>query len=311
MKASPVISIRLDTMTDFDTDLDALLSLDRPDDYARWRDQKLAQAPRRLEELVVEVRDPRQLSLAEHQAIIERCRRANLAIYVTALGDDPDKAIPARLGARFGLGQLDHNPGADEDAITALSVQTDARRQGYIPYTDRPLAWHTDGYYNSPGRQINAFILHCVRPAAAGGINGLIDPEMLYIRLRELSPVHIAALTHPSAMTIPPNIVDGVELRPTSVGPVFRRGEGGHLALRYTDRRRNIQWRPDADTEAAVEALRSLLDDPFTPRFEARLEPGWGLICNNVLHSRSRFEDSADQTRLLYRARYYQRIAGT
>lgn len=292
-------------------DLDALLSLNRPEDYARWRDQKLAQAPQRLEELIVEVRDPRQLSDAERQALIDRCRRANMAIYVSALGSDPDKRIPHRLGEQLGLGELDHNPGADEDAITALSVQPDALHRRYIPYTDRPIAWHTDGYYNTPERQINAFILHCVRPAAAGGRNGLIDPEMLYIRLRERSPAHIAALTHPRAMTIPPNSVDGVEARPASIGPVFRRGEAGHLALRYTDRRRTIQWRQDASTQAAVEAIRSQLDDPQTPRFEARLEPGWGLICNNVLHSRSPFEDNADQTRLLYRARYYRRIADT
>jgi hypothetical protein len=293
------------------TDIDALLQLDRPDQYARWRDQKLSEAPRRLEDLLVEVRDPRQLSDAERVAISERCRRANMAIYVTKLGSDADKAIPHRLGEQFNLGPLDHNPGADQDAITALCVQTDALHRGYIPYTDRPIAWHTDGYYNSRERQIGAFILHCVRPAASGGVNGLIDPEILYLRLREEDPSHISELTDPQAMTIPPNLVDGVETRPASSGPVFRRGEAGRLAMRYTDRRRNISWRQDPQTQAAVEAIRRLLDDPTTPRFEARLEAGWGMICNNVLHSRSRFEDGADQGRLLYRARYYQRVSGT
>ncbi len=292
-------------------DLDNLLTLDHPDDYARWRDQKLAQAPQRLEELIVEVRDPRQLTDAERDAILDRCRRANMAVYVTPLADDPDKAIPRRLGEQLGLGPLDRNPGADEDAVTSLSVRSDAFHRGYIPYTDRPIAWHTDGYYNAPQRQISAFILHCVRPAAAGGINGLIDPEMLYIRLRERDPDHIRALTRPTAMTIPPNVVDGVELRPASIGPVFRPGDRGHLALRYTDRRRNIQWQDDAATQAAVAAIRDLLDDPLTPRFEARLAPGEGVVCNNVLHNRSRFEDGADQARLLYRARYYRRIAET
>ncbi len=291
--------------------LDALLSLDHDDDYARWRDQKLARAPQQLEELIVEIRDPRQLSDAERDAIIERCQRANMAIYVSALGSESDKLIPRRLGEQLGLGELDHNPGADEDAISALSVQSDALHRGYIPYTDRPIAWHTDGYYNAPDRQINAFILHCVKSAAAGGTNGLIDPEMLYIHLREQDPAHISALINPTVMMIPPNRVDGVELRPASIGAVFRRGEADHLALRYTDRRRNIQWLNDASTQAAVEALRGLLDDPQMPRFEARLEPGWGVICNNVLHNRSGFEDRADQTRLLYRARYYRRIAET
>ncbi|MBK1706297.1 TauD/TfdA family dioxygenase [Halochromatium glycolicum] len=291
--------------------LDALLTLDHPDDYARWRDRKLAEAPWRLDELIVEVRDPRRLTSGERNAIIDRCRRANMAIYVSALGGIADKVIPHRLGEQLGLLRLDHNPGADADAITSVSVQSDALHRGYIPYTDRPLAWHTDGYYNDPSRQINAFILHCVQPAADGGINGLIDPEMLYIRLREQDPEHIGALTDPTAMTIPANIVDGVEVRPPSIGPVFRRGEHGRLALRYSDRRRNIEWRDDPATKAAVDAIRRFLDDPTTPSFRVQLDPGCGIVCNNVLHSRSRFRDDARPGRLLYRARYYERIAAT
>jgi len=43
------------------------------------------------------------------------------------------------------------------------------------------------------------------------------------------------------------------------------------------------------------------------------LRAGQGIICNNVLHSRSAFTDAADsgQVRLLYRARYHDRIRGT
>jgi hypothetical protein len=40
-----------------------------------------------------------------------------------------------------------------------------------------------------------------------------------------------------------------------------------------------------------------------------RLEPGMGLVCNNVLHDRGGFAESSLQRRLLYRARYYERIA--
>jgi alpha-ketoglutarate-dependent taurine dioxygenase len=284
--------------------------LDDPHGYAAWHEAKLACQPAALDELIVEVDDPRRLTDAEHGAILERCRRANMAIYVGRTGDDPDKDIPRLLGERFGLHRLDHNPGADEDAITAITVQSDALHQGFIPYTDRPIAWHTDGYYNAPHRQINAFILHCVRPAAEGGVNGLLDPEMVYLRLRDADPSHIDALRHPEAMTIPPNLVDGVEVRAASTGPVFSTGLHGCLHMRYTDRRRNIQWRDDLATSAAVAALRGLFDADDTPAYHARLEPGWGVICNNVLHSRSRFSDGEHQ-RLLYRARYYDRIGGT
>ena len=39
------------------------------------------------------------------------------------------------------------------------------------------------------------------------------------------------------------------------------------------------------------------------------LSAGEGLICNNVLHNRSQFEENPEAPRLLYRLRYYNRIA--
>ena len=39
-----------------------------------------------------------------------------------------------------------------------------------------------------------------------------------------------------------------------------------------------------------------------------RLEPGMGLVCNNVLHGRAAFVDDPAQPRLLYRARYLDRM---
>ncbi|TVQ86373.1 MAG: taurine catabolism dioxygenase TauD [Chromatiaceae bacterium] len=287
------------------------LSLDNTAAYAQWRAAKLDRLPADLAWFIVEIGDPRHLTPAEHGALLERLRCANLAVYVSHTGDDPDKAIPRRLGAQFGLHRLDHNPGADADAITSVRVQTDAGHAGYIPYTDRPIAWHTDGYYNAPGSQLGAFILHCVRPAASGGDNGLIDPELLYIRLRDRDPAHIRALMHAAAMTIPANVVAGKVVRPVSVGPVFSANRQGRLAMRYTDRRRNIQWRDDPATAAALAALRALLEAPETLPVAIRLEPGWGVICNNCLHRRGGFSDDPAYPRLLYRARYLDRIVGT
>jgi hypothetical protein len=34
-----------------------------------------------------------------------------------------------------------------------------------------------------------------------------------------------------------------------------------------------------------------------------------GLVCNNVLHDRSGFTETPERRRLLYRARYHDRIA--
>jgi len=284
------------------------------DSYRRWRDARLAAAPRSIDELIVEVQDPRRLSETEFEAILARCRRANMAIYVSQAGDDPDKSIPAALGARFGLYRLDHNRGADEDAITSLKVRTDAAHARYIPYSNRPIAWHTDGYYNAPDRQIHGFLLHCIHAAEAGGANALLDHEVAYCLVRDQDPQFIAALMHPECMTIPATADEGgdtgAELRPEQSGPVFSVRPDGRLHMRYTNRARNIRWRDDALTAAAVDCLKTLLAAPSPWHLEGRLESGWGLISNNVLHTRSGFTDGA-VPRLLYRARYYDRIAGT
>jgi len=36
-----------------------------------------------------------------------------------------------------------------------------------------------------------------------------------------------------------------------------------------------------------------------------------GLVSNNVLHDRAAFQDDESHTRLIYRARYFDRLAGT
>jgi hypothetical protein len=284
--------------------------LDRSDAYARWRDERLARAPTRLADLMVEVADPRRLTATEHAAVLDRCRRSNMAIYAGGTGADPDKELVRMLGAQFGLHRLDHNMGADEDAVTSLRVQSDAAHRDYIPYSDKPIAWHTDGYYNLPERQIQGLLLHCVQPAASGGANALLDHEIAYILVRDQEPDSIRALMHPRAMTIPANRVDGQLVRPEQSGPVFSVTAAGHLHMRYTDRKRNIVWRDDPLTTRALACLREVLHGRTPWHLEGALQSGWGLISNNVLHTRTGFEDGPIP-RLLYRARYYDRLAGT
>jgi hypothetical protein len=115
----------------------------------------------------------------------------------------------------------------------------------------------------------------------------------------------------PDVLTIPPNTEEGAQ-RPASTGPVFAVDPvGGHLHMRYTARTRSIRWKDDAATRAAVQALEALLADDSPAVFRHRLDRGEGLLCNNVLHSRSVFRDGDGARRLLYRGRYYDRIAGT
>lgn len=280
--------------------------------YQRWREQKLQSYPVCLEDLVVEVNDPRKLTDVEYQAILTRCRKANMAIYAGKTGDDPDRSIPLRLAEQFGLRCLDHNWLADDDGLTSLTVANGGEREHYIPYSNRPIQWHTDGYYNASDRQIHALLLHCVQSAPQGGENRLIDHEFIYLRLRDQNPDYIRALMQPDVMTIPSRIHDGAVARAENTGPVFSVDPlTGDLHMRYTIRGRNVVWKDDPLTLQALAALGDWLECDSSHIFQGRLEPGMGLISNNVLHDRGGFEDTPQQRRLLYRARYMDRLAMT
>lgn len=281
--------------------------------YRVWRKAKLAGFPSGIEDCVVPIDDLAAPTVQEVGAIARSCARANFAIY--ALKKDAKPAEMRRDLPRFavalGLENLDQQRSAKDDGIVALEVAQSGGRSGFIPFTDRPLNWHTDGYYNEPNAPVRAFILHCVRQAAAGGENQLLDPEIAYIRLRDEDPDLVVALMHPQAMTIPSHQEGSETMRPASVGPVFSIGEeAGNLAMRYTARSRNIYWRDDAATKAAAEFLSDLLRQGDPLMFRHCLQPGQGLVCNNILHARSNFEDAAasNATRLLYRMRFHQPV---
>jgi len=288
--------------------LNSPFDLATPEFYARWRDWKLSNAPRSAADLIVEVNDPRTLTPSEHAALLERTRRCNMAVYAgKAL--EADNGIPRALARQFGLEHLDANWLADEDGISEIQVNSGGTRRDYIPYTDKPIRWHTDGYYNPPQRTIRGMVLHCVRSAAEGGENRLMDHEMAYLLLRDENPEHIRALMQPDAMTIPERVDETDGVRPEQVGPVFSLNPDGSLHMRYTARTRSIVWKQDAVTRAAVAALEKILAAELPHIYLLKLEPGMGLLCNNVLHDRAAFSDDPARTRLLYRARYYDRIS--
>ena len=277
--------------------------------YRHWREEKLAGYPPSLSALTVEIGDPRALSAAERTALVTACRRANLVVYACGIhGADPD--IPRALGRQLGLARLDRNFLADDDGMSRVTVAGEATRGEFIPYTNRPIGWHTDGYYNPPGRRIRAMLLHCVRRAAEGGANTLLDHEIAYLRLRDENPAHVRALMLPDVLTIPAREDEDGIARPAETGPVFSiEPESGALHMRYTARTKSIEWKRDSAVGAAVAALARVLAAPSLHHHRLTLEPGMGILCNNVLHERTGFVDAPAAPRLLYRARYHDRVA--
>ena len=281
--------------------------------YQEWRTRKLAGYPRQPTELLTAITDIARPTEAERQAIMAACGRTNMAIFSTDAATVDKHALRA-FGQAFGLRRLDANLYADDDGITALQVSEVDRKRDFIPYTNQRLNWHTDGYYNRPDHRIRAFVIFCAQDAAEGGDNQLLDHEIVYILLRDADPRFVEALMHPQAMTIPANIDAGMEIRPVEAGPVFSVDPAdGTLHMRYSARTRNIVWRDEPITRAAVEFLQSLWSEGSPYIYHYRLMPGQGVICNNVLHSRSAFRDDSatGRKRLMYRARFYDRIAGT
>jgi Taurine catabolism dioxygenase TauD, TfdA family len=279
--------------------------------YRGWRDWKLAHQAQRVDDLLVGLADPMALTPTERCALLARCARCNMALY-QGPARPAETAVTRALGRQLGLQRLDANWLADEDGIShiAVSGRSDGAG-GFIPYTDRAIRWHTDGYYHPPTRRIEAMVLHCVRPAAEGGANALLDHDLAYIALRDADPAYVRALMADDAMTIPERADAQGVARAAQSGPVFSLSEQGHgLHMRYTARTRSIEWKADAATQAAVHFLARWLASDSAPVLRVTLGAGMGIVANNVLHDRAGFMDDPERPRLLYRARYLDRVSG-
>lgn len=283
--------------------------LDAHEDYLAWRTRKLAGLPNSIAALRVQVARLDAPSPAEIQAIRERLARCNMALVDCG---DPGQ-IQAKglleLGRRLGLRRTNEHLYTDEQAVSTIRVAPQGTAADYIPYTNRPLNWHTDGYYSPVAEPVRAWMLFCVQDAMLGGENALLDPEIAYLRLRDEDPALIRALMDPQALTIPPGSGAQGARREASVGPVFSFPEG-RLHMRYTARTRHAIWRAEPTLTRAREALARLFSSNEGFIYRHKLRPGEGYVTNNVLHNRSGFEGASetDRARTLLRVRYLDRI---
>jgi len=278
------------------------------DDYQFWRDEKLAKIQTNIENCLIEVKNPGQLSKAEKNQIIHLCRVNNFALFHTPVQQDYESSIVG-FNQQFGLKQFDQHLYVKGQGLAHITQSDQQDQAEFIPYTNRAIGWHTDGYYNAPEDRIRAFSLFCVNPAQQGGENQWIDPQMAYLLLREENPDITTALSHAQAMSIPAHIVDGQTRRQTSVGPIFFIDEmTNQLYMRYTQRKKNIDFYDSDEIKQAVKILDQLLSSDTPYHFTHTMEANQGLLCNNILHKRSTFTDQKDTPRLMLRGRYFNRV---
>ncbi len=276
---------------------------------------------------LLEITNPWALSAAEKQALTHQIAANNFCLYqfkttqanVRANVHTNVRESLAAFAIQLGLSSIVGNECADNDNITRIRQQPD-HDNPYIPYSRRALNWHTDGYYNASGDTVRAFLLHCEHAAADGGSNAFMDPEIAYILLRDANAEWADALSHATAMAIPANKQNAAMIRERHCGPVFTTDTSTQcLYTRYTARSRHVEWRDTAATRQACEYFLNMLNQDSQPEnslpensqwvVKHRLEPGQGIVCNNILHKREVFkDDAATPARLLYRARYRNRI---
>ena len=233
------------------------------------------------------------------------------------IADNPNfnKASLLALTNQLGLVNSDGNLCADTQHISSIENENKGIKAGYIPYSNKALTWHTDGYYNNSDSQIRGMVLYCARPAYKGGDSMFYDHERLFFELYQENPSFIEVLVDSNVLTIPENKTTANYYRKAQTGPVFSfEKTSKHLHMRYSARTRNIEWgskfknsSKGSTLETALLKIKSLLSNKNPYVYKLKLTAGQGIICNNVLHNRMAFEDN-ESTRLFYRARFYNHI---
>lgn len=283
--------------------------LNKLEEYKHWRDEKLEKASGSVEDCFVSIADPFNLSYKEKEKAKELFARNNFALFQLRNQKDYIDAF-IKINNQFGLFNYDKHLYSQVNGIAKITQTNSQEKADFIPYTNKQINWHTDGYYNPIKQRIRSFSLLCVNKAISGGKSAWMDHRILYILLREKNPEIAEALTHPKAMTIPEHVVDGVTRRQRSTGPIFFIDENSdQLCMRYTQRKKNVEFFNSSEIKHAVKELNEVLSANPKYHFELLFEPGQGIVCNNVIHRREEFIDSSETKRLLLRGRYFDKIS--
>jgi alpha-ketoglutarate-dependent taurine dioxygenase len=285
-------------------------NLARESEYAKWRAEKLHRAPKSSAQITVELKNPFAITPSEKKALLLHAYRHNMVFYWSS-DTTANRQIPVAVAAQMGMSDIHKNWLAEDDGISSIAVSASSEnlpRSDYIPFTNKSLNWHTDGYYYPPSQRILGMALHCVRPAQHGGGSALIDPDLVYGAVRDTNPEWIQALESNDAMRIPARESEAEGGRSEQTGPVFFYRSDGLPQMRFTSRTKSIKWGDHPALPEAVEFIKSFLALEESQAITTTLEPGMGVITNNVLHRREEFRDDPTAPRLVYRVRYLDLI---
>ena len=272
------------------------------ENYKRWKEKKLESFTKNLDDLTVQINSPNAISKHEKFRVINLLTNHNIVFFHIDKIVNTDKLSIKNFADQIGLGNYELDSQSDNDGLTEIKdIQDKDKLSEYVPYTNKELNWHTDGYYTDQNNSVLAWMLFCKVAAESGGTNKYLDHEIAYILFNDKSD-KLKDLMQYDACCIPTNILTN---RKEVYNPVFMfRDE--KLQMKFTMREKNVIW--NKKSVQAINILKSIIMESSEYHIIKKLEPGTGVVTNNVIHMRTAFTNSKNKNRLLYRLRSKKRV---
>ena len=267
-------------------------------EFLRWAEEKERNIPHNIDGIIVNIHDINNVKISEIAKIKETINKCNSCIYSSKIALKSNTNL-LKFVESIGMKTYDRNNIESNEISTITPLENN--KINYIPYTDKSLNWHTDGYYDK--KSIFSWLLHCVHPATHGGENYLLDHE-LALREYVLRYDDINNLMSEDALTIP-------ESKDTSRSEISTyifsiKNQYKKLHMRFSMRKDNIGTSPKAGD--AVTKLKEIIENDCAKySLTYKLQKNEGIITNNILHGRKAFKDDKVKRKLL-RIRSYERL---
>ena len=279
--------------------------LENETEYKSWRQTKLELYPLDIKKFSIPL-DINNFQKKDLDQIKLNMNKYNFALYNfrSKLSNNDLENFCTILNLENSISNLFSDSKNISDIEDHKDLNNNQKRE-YIPYTNKPLNWHTDGYYYPLNNSVKSFLLHCINPADEGGENLLLDHEILYIFIRDYNPNYIKILMENNIMGIPKN-----NNNPESNyinGPVFFIDEEYSLNMRFTSRQQNIFWKKSDTIDAIKKFIFNFIESDTKYITKILLKKNEGYIANNILHKREKFFDNKNK-RLLKRIRFSKKL---
>jgi hypothetical protein len=271
----------------------------KSNEFKQWALEKEDNIPLNIDDLIVKIHDINHATLAEISNIKDIIKRFNCCIYQSKVALNAQADL-MNFAQSIGMETYDTNNIHNSPISLIMSLET-KNTLNYIPYTNKKLNWHTDGYYDE--KPIFSWLLHCEEPAYYGGENYLLDHE-LAIREYIIKYDNLDSLSSLDAFTIPGNAHANRGETKGYVCDSDNKYKKFHM--NFSMREKNMKLNEQSKT-AIMRMKKIIKEDCKKYCLTYKLSKNEGIISNNILHGRNSFEDGKAM-RKLYRIRSYERI---